>query len=103
MSNILTKIPTVIQIADEMQKRARAELDPFIGVKFLPQILGQIEGRLAEMFKRSVQEQIITSFTGISVVVDPTDPTAVIVTAFYVPVFPLLYVQITFRVSVQTP
>lgn len=102
MTNILTKIPTVIQIADDMQKRARAELDPFIGVKFLPQILGQIEGRLAEMFKRAVQEQIITSFTGISVVVDPEDPTAVLVEAFYIPVFPLLYIQITFRVSVQS-
>ena len=98
-TNILTKTPTVIQIADEIQKRVRATCDPFIGAKFLPQIIGQIEGRLSEMFKAAVQEQIISSFTGISVTTDPTDPTAVIVNAYYQPVFPLLYVQITLRVS----
>lgn len=102
MTDILSKTPTVTQIADEMQRRARAELDPFVGVKFLPQILGQIEGRLAEMFKRAVQEQIITSFTGISVAIDPEDPTAVLVEAYYVPVFPLLYIQLTFRVQAQS-
>jgi hypothetical protein len=102
MTNVLTKIPTVIQIADDMQRRARAVLDQFVGVKFLPQILGQIEGQLSEMFKRAVQEQIITSFTGISVVLDPEDPTATLVEAFYLPVFPLLYLQLNFRVSSQS-
>lgn len=102
MSNTLTKLPTVIQIADDMQRRARAVLDQFVGVKFLPQILGQIEGQLSEMFKRAVQGQIITSFTGVSVVLDPADPTAVLVEAFYIPVFPLLYIQLTFRVSAQS-
>jgi hypothetical protein len=99
MSNILTKTPTVIQIADEIQKRIRATCNPFIGAKFLPQILGQIEGRLNEMFKGCIQEQLITSFTGITVETDPTDPTAIIVNAYYQPVFPLLYIQVTLRVS----
>jgi len=98
-TNILTKTPTVIQIADEIQKRVRATCDPFIGAKFLPQILGQIEGRLSEMFKAAVQEQIISSFTGISVTTDPTDPTAVIVNAYYQPVYPLLFIQVQLRVS----
>lgn len=102
MSNVLTKVPTVIQIADDMQRRARAVLDPFIGVKFLPQILGQIEGQLSEMFKRAVSEQIITSFTGIKVSIDPEDPTAVLCEAFYLPVFPLLYIMLQFRVSAQS-
>jgi hypothetical protein len=102
MSNVLTKVPTVIQIADDMQRRARAVLDQFVGVKFLPQILGQIEGQLSEMFKRAVQEQVITSFTGVSVVLDPEDPTATLVEAFYIPVFPLLYIQLVFRVSSQS-
>jgi len=101
VTNILTKTPTVIQIADEIQKRVRAVCSPFIGAKFLPQILGQIEGRLSEMFKQAVAEQIITTFTGITVNVDPTDPTAVIVEAYYQPVWPLLYVQISLRVSAQ--
>ncbi len=99
MTNILTKTPTVIQIADEIQKRVRAVCNPFIGAKFLPQILGQIEGRLSEMFKQAVNEQIIANFTNISVVADPADPTAIIVNAYYQPVFPLLYIQVTLRVS----
>lgn len=102
MSNVLTKTPTVIQIADEMQKRCRSVLDPFVGTKFLPQSLGQIEGRLSVMFKQAVAEQIITSFTGISVLTDPEDPTALLVSAYYVPVFPLLYLQISLRVSAQS-
>jgi hypothetical protein len=102
MSNILTKTPTVIQIADEVQKRIRAVCNPFIGAKFLPQILGQIEGRISEMFKQAVNEQIITSFTNISVTADPTDPTAIIVSAYYQPVFPLLYIAVTLRVSASS-
>lgn len=102
MTNILTKTPTVIQIADEIQKRVRAVCNPFVGAKFLPQVLGQIEGRLAEMFKVAVNEQLITSFTNVSVTADPTDPTAIIVSAYYQPVFPLLYVQITLRVSASS-
>lgn len=102
VSNVLTKTPTVIQIADEIQKRVRAVCNPFIGAKFLPQLLGQIEGRLSEMFKVAVNEQIITSFTNIAVTADPTDPTAILVSAFYQPVFPLLYVQIQLRVSASS-
>lgn len=102
VSNVLTKTPTVIQIADEIQKRVRAVCNPFIGAKFLPQLLGQIEGRLSEMFKVAVNEQIITSFTNVAVTADPTDPTAIIVSAYYQPVFPLLYVQITLRVSASS-
>ena len=64
-------------------------------------ILGQIEGQLSEMFQRAVAEQIISSFTGVSVNLDPEDPTAILVEAYYVPVFPLLYIQITLRVSAQ--
>jgi hypothetical protein len=101
MRNELTRIPTVIQIADDIQARARAVLSNFIGIKFLPQVLGQIEGQLSEMFKRAIQEQIIASFTGIKVTLDPSDPTSILVEAYYQPVFPLLYIVLTFRVSTQ--
>ena len=102
VSNILTKTPTVIQIADEIQKRVRAVCNPFVGAKFLPQLLGQIEGRLSEMFKQAANEQIVSSYTGIAVTADPTDPTAILVNAFYQPVFPLLFIQITLRVSASS-
>jgi hypothetical protein len=99
MTDVLTRTPTVTQIADDIHRRARAVLDAFIGVKFLPQILGQIEGRLCEMFKRAVAEQIIASFAGVRVSLDPEDPTAIQVEAFYRPVFPLLYIRLLMRIS----
>lgn len=97
MSNILTKTPTVIQIADEVQKQARATLDRFVGVKFLPGITSQIEGQLSSTLKDLVAAQIITGFTGVSARVSPDDPTVCEVTAAIAPVFPLLYIVVTFN------
>ena len=101
MSNVLTKTPTVIQIADEVQKQARATLDRFVGVKFLPGITSQIEGQLSSTLKDLVQSQIITGFTGVSARVSPDDPTVCEVSAAIAPVFPLLYVVITFNLRSQ--
>jgi len=101
MTNVLTRIPTVIQIDDEIHRRVRNVLSGFVGIKFLAGVLGQIEGQMSEMFKRAVSEQIISSFRGVTASLDPDDPTAVLVSAAYRPVFPLLYIRVTFRVSVQ--
>jgi len=43
------------------------------------------------------QAQIITAFTGVKAETDPNDPTIVNVEAFYSPVFPLLWIVITFN------
>jgi hypothetical protein len=98
MSSILTRTPTVIQIADEVQLRMRDILDPFIGQKNLPGVAIQIQGQITYAFRNLVNQQIISSFTGISVAPDPVDPTSIIVEAYYKPVFPLLYIQFTFYV-----
>jgi len=98
MTSILTKTPTVIQIADEVHLRARDTLNQYIGVKFLPNVVPQIEGKVNAMFKQLVSEQLISTYTGLSVTQDPNDPTALLVEAFYKPVFPLLYIQFTFNV-----
>ncbi len=98
MSSILTRTPTVIQIADEVQVRMRDLLDPFIGQKNLPGVAIEIQGQITFAFKQLVSQQIISSFTGISVTPDPVDPTSIIVEAYYKPVFPLLYIQFTFYV-----
>ena len=98
MSSVLTKTPTVTQIADEVHLRARNLLNGYIGIKYLPSVVTQVEGRVQVMFKQLVSEQIIDSFTGVSVSRDPEDPTGLLVEAFYKPVFPLLYIQFTFNV-----
>lgn len=98
MSSVLTKTPTVVQIADEVHRRARDLLNGYIGVKYLPSVITQIEGRVNNMFKQLVQEQIIDTFSGIAISRDPEDPTGLLVEAYYKPVFPLLYIQFTFNI-----
>ena len=97
MSTILTKLPTIIQIADEVQRQTRSTLDQFIGIKFLPIVKGQIEGRVAAMFKSLVKAQIVAAYTGITAVVDPDDPTTADVEGFYAPIFPLLYIIVQYH------
>jgi hypothetical protein len=97
MTNILTKTPTVRLIADHVQKQSRETLDQFIGIKFLPGVLSQVEGRLARMMQELVKKQIIAIYTGLKATVDPEDPTTANVEAYYQPVFPLLYIVLTFH------
>ena len=98
MTNILTKTPTVIQIADLVQQNARAALEPYIGTKLLGSVTGSIETDLSQVFKSLKNAQIVANYTGITVTVDPNDPTSINVEAFYQPVFPLLYIVLTFNV-----
>jgi hypothetical protein len=97
MSNVLTKTPTVIQIADEVQQTTRKALGKFVGIKFLPSILSQIEGTLAMTMKEFIRKEVITAYTGIKANVSPDDPTVAEVEAYYQPVFPLLYLVVTFN------
>jgi magnesium-transporting ATPase (P-type) len=95
MTNILTKLPTIITIADEVQRSARRDLDRFIGIKFLPGVLSAIEGQLSTTLKSLKSAEIIAAYTGIQARTT-NDPTAVDVRACYMPVFPFLYILCTF-------
>ena len=97
MSNIMQKTPTVMMIADEVQRQARNVMESFVGIKFLGTVLSQVEGRLAMMFKRMVAAQIVAAYTGIKANVSAADPTVAEVEAWYSPVWPLLYLVITFH------
>jgi hypothetical protein len=88
-------------VADEVQRQVRAVFEPFIGQKFLPGVLSQLEGRLAKLFKSLVSAQIITAYTGIKASVDPNDPTAVNIRAAYSPVLPLLYIFVDLTLRSQ--
>jgi hypothetical protein len=97
VTNILTKTPTIMLIADDVQQQARQLLEGFVGIKFLPGVLSQIEGQLAMLLKGMVASQIITAYTGIKAKTSPDDPTVAEIEAFYQPVFPLLYLVLTFH------
>lgn len=96
MSDILRKTPTVRPISDEVQRATRGVLDRFVGIKYLPTVLGQIEGRVAEMFKGFVKAQIVSRYSGIKATPDPNDPTGALIQGQYAPIFPLLYLLITY-------
>lgn len=101
MSNILTRLPTITLIADEVQRQSRAVLENFIGVKFIPGILSQVEGRLSMLLKSLVAAQIISNYTGVEANPADDDPTVAEVEAFYSPIFPLLYIVLTFHLRSQ--
>jgi len=93
----LLKIPTIRLIADHVQQQSRSTLDQFIGLKFLPGVLSQVEGRLAKLMQTLIKQQIIALYTGLAATVDPDDPTTANVEAFYQPIFPLLYIVLRFH------
>lgn len=97
MTTLLSRLPTVTQIADFVQQSARTTLDSYIGTKFLATRTNDVEVSLTSMFKQLVQAEIVGAFTGISASVDPEDPTVLRVGAFYQPIFPLLYIVVTFN------
>lgn len=99
MTSILTKTPTVALISDEVQKRMRAALDPFIGIKLLPGVLNQIEGTVSKVFGDLIDEQIIIGYRGVKASVSPDDPTIIVLSASYAPVFPVLYID--FRLGLR--
>ena len=79
--------------------RVRNLCNRYVGTKFVPNTISQIEGRVNGLFKQLVRDQIISTYTGLTVVTDPNDPTGLLVDVFYKPVFPLLYIQFTFTVQ----
>jgi hypothetical protein len=97
LSSVLTRTPSVIRIKDFVQKGTRNALDPFIGQKFLTNKTTEIEQTLGSYLGSLQSAQIITGYTGVKATVDPADPTIVNVEAFYSPVFPLLWIVITFN------
>ena len=96
METLLSRIPTVLTIADEVQQQTRNALERFIGIKFLPGVLSQIEGTFSTTLRLLVEAEIIRAYTGVTVQTSLTDPTIAEAEAFYQPVFPLLYVIVTF-------
>jgi len=101
MTSVLTRTPSVVTISDYVQQVARFNLRRFIGIKFLKPVLGDIENNLANVMKTLVKAEIINDFTGITAEVDENDPTIARVEAFYQPVFPLLWIVLTFNLRTR--
>lgn len=101
MSNLLTRLPTVTQIADYVQQQSRIVLDAFVGTKFLASRTNEVEVTMTSLFNQLVQAEIVAAYTGIAAEVDPEDPTILRFEAFYQPIFPLLYLVLTFNIRAR--
>lgn len=97
MANILTRLPTVTQIADFVQQQSRAILDSYVGLKFLAARTNEVVVTMTGLFKSLVQAEIVGAFTGMSAIIDPNDPTILDFTMYYSPIFPLEYLVLTFN------
>jgi hypothetical protein len=101
MASVLTRLPTVIQIADFVQQQSRAILDSFIGTKFLSRRTNEVVVSMTGLFRSLIQAEIVGAFTGMVAVIDPDDPTVLRFEMYYAPIFPLLYILMTFNLRAR--
>lgn len=97
MTSSLTRLPTVIQIADFVQQQSRSILDSFIGTKFLASRPNEVVVSMTGLFRSLVQAEIVGAFKGMAAEIDRDDPTILRFEMFYAPIFPLLYIILTFN------
>jgi hypothetical protein len=101
MTSVLTRLPTVTQIADFVQQQSRAILDSFIGTKFLASRTNEVVVSMTGLFRSLVQAEIVGAFTGMTAEIDPDDPTILRFEMYYSPIFPLLYILMTFNLRAR--
>lgn len=101
MSTVLTRLPTVTQIADYVQQQSRGTLDRFVGTKFLAGRTNDVNVSMTSLFKGLVQAEIVGAYTGISSAIDLDDPTILRFESYYQPIFPLLYLCLVFNLRAR--
>ena len=56
---------------------------------------------MTSLFKQLVTAEIVAAFTGLSAAIDTEDPTVLRFEAYYQPIFPLLYLVLTFNLRAR--
>lgn len=102
LTSRFTSTPSIVAIADHVERQTRSTLDRFIGLKFLADRAQDVELAVTGLLRRLMEQQIIVDFQGVRAEPDPDDPTALRVTAFYAPVFPLKYILVNYTVRSAT-
>lgn len=102
LDNRLTSTPSVVDIRDYVQQQSRKILERFVGLKFLSSRAQDVELALTGLLRNLVESQIIADYTGVSAEPDPSDPTIMRVSAYYSPIFPLLYIDVHFVITANS-
>ncbi len=100
MSNVLTQLPTVTQVADYNAQGVRQVLDGYIGSKNLKSRVGEIQDSVVSFSRSLIQAEILSVYGNIRATPDP-DPTTIRVSEFIAPIFPLLYIPVEVGVRSQ--
>lgn len=98
-SNVITSEPTCTTITDFISQAFRSDLQQFIGRKLIGSLLGSIQIVANSRMKSSLDANLIQGFSAPIVTQDPNDPTTVNITLTFQPIFPLLYIGVTFTVT----
>ena len=101
ISSPLTRTPSVVRTKDFVQRGSRSILQPYIGQKNLVGRKSEIEKTLKSYLSALKSATIITAYTGIKAEQDPNDPTIINVVAYYSPVFPVLWIVITYNLRMS--
>lgn len=96
-TNVLTREPSITKIADTVQQAVRANLRIYIGKKYLDRLNGDISATVRATFTALIEAEIVSKVGEITVETDPADPTIARVTAYYRPIFGLLWIVVTFN------
>jgi hypothetical protein len=98
-SNQITSEPTCTTVSDYVRQMFRADLQQFINRKLVDSLVTDIKAVCNARLRNLVTNEIITSYKNLVVKQDESDPTTVLVTVSFKPMFSLLYISVTFTVT----
>lgn len=101
MASAMTREVMVITIRDFIQQETRRVVDPFIGRKMTTNLAGEISASVGSMLASAVDSQIIYDYKGVTAERDSVQPDYIKVSAFYIPIFGLNWVDVSYQIRVK--
>jgi len=99
-SNVVNGEFSVVTLIDYVSQAVRSSCNQFIGKKLVPQItIPSVKGTILATLQALSQADIISSIGAITCQINPLNPTQLLVTAVYVPIFPLNQIVVTFTIN----
>ena len=99
--NILKREPTTTTIVDYTRQRMRKALEEFIGRKSVQAVVTDISVKAHSLLRSLIEQEILESYKGLEVKRDANDPTVIHVTVTIKPIFSVLWISVTFRVTTR--
>jgi hypothetical protein len=93
---------SVVTTTDYVSQAVRYTTEQFIGKKLINAIVvPAVKSTILATMQQLIQAAIINAVGAITVQVDPNNPTQILSTVQYVPVFPLNRIKVTFTIRTQ--